>query len=184
MKKSILIIAIVGLVMNFSFAQKFLCRDGHVWFFSTTPVENIEAHNKQASAILDTETGEIVVSVLMKSFEFERALMQEHFNENYVESDKFPKGKFTGKISNLSEIDFKKPGTYTAQVKGVLNIHGVDKEIETPIELRVDGDKIQAKGKFVTAAEDFKIEIPSVVKDKIAKQIDVNLDMGFSPYKK
>ncbi|MCF8374591.1 MAG: YceI family protein [Bacteroidales bacterium] len=184
MKKSILIIAIIGLAMNFSFAQKFLCRDGHVWFFGTTPMENIEAHNKQASSIINTETGEIVVSVLMKSFEFEKALMQEHFNENYVESDKFPKGKFNGKITNLNEIDFSKPGSYTAQVKGVLNIHGVDKEYEIPVEMRVDGETINAQGKFATSAEDFKIEIPSVVRDKIAKQIDVNLNMSFSPYKK
>jgi len=184
MKKIILIIVIVSLGMNFSFAQKYLCRNGHVWFFGSTPVENIEAHNKQASSIIDTETGEVVVSVLMKSFEFERALMQEHFNENYVESDKFPKGKFTGKISNLAEINFNKPGTYTARIKGVLNIHGVDKEIETPVELRIDGDNIHVQGKFITSAEDFKIEIPSVVKDKIAKQIDVNMTMSFSPYKK
>ena len=184
MKNTILILALFLLGVNFSHAQKYLCRDGHIWFFSTTPIEDIEAHNKQASGIIDTQTGEVVVSVLMKSFDFKKALMQDHFNENYCESDKFPKGKFKGKITNLSEIDFNKSGSYTANMSGVLNIHGVDKEIETPVELRIDSDNINVKGKFVTAPSDFEIEIPSVVKDKIAKQLDVNIDMSFSPYKK
>jgi hypothetical protein len=184
MKKAAFISALLLIGLNFTFAQKYLCRDGHIWFFSSTPLENIEAHNKQASGIIDSETGEVVVSLLMKSFEFEKALMQEHFNENYVESHKFPKGKFKGSIVNYNEIAFDKPGTYTANMKGTLNIHGVDKEIETPVELSVDGEKIHVKGKFVASPADFNIEIPSVVRKNIAKQIDVNIDMTFSPFKR
>ncbi len=184
MKTTIFIIALLFVGINLSFAQKYLSRDGHIWFYSTTPVEDIEAHNYQASGIIDTESGEVVVSVLMKSFKFEKALMQEHFNENYIESDKFPKGKFKGTITNSDEINFQQSGSYIAKMKGTLNIHGVDKEIETPVEMRVDGNNIHAKGKFITSPADFNIKIPSVVKDNIAKQIDVHLLMSYTPFNK
>ena len=184
MKQLLLIAIVLGLGATSIDAQKLLCRDGHVWFFSSTPMEDIEAHNKQASSIIDTESGDVVVQVLMKSFEFEKALMQEHFNENYVESDKFPKGKFKGKINNLSEINFTKDGTYTAIVEGVLNIHGVDKDVSTQATFTIVENKVRVQGKFVTSPSDFEIEIPAVVRDNIAKQMDVNFDMEFSALKK
>jgi len=175
---------VLAMITSLTYSQKFITKTGHIWFYSSTPMENIEAHNKQSSSILDSQTGDVVVSVLMKSFEFEKALMQEHFNENYVESDKFPKGKFKGKINNLADIDFKNDGEYRAMVSGTLTIHGTAKDIETAMLIHVRGDALHVVGKFVVAPSDFAIEIPKMVEKNIASEIDVNVDMNFKPYKK
>jgi hypothetical protein len=100
-----------------SIAQKNYTKAGYVRFYSTTPIENIEAINKSVVAVLDAQTGNIQVSVLMKGFEFEKALMQEHFNENYVESNKFPT-VFTGTITDFSKVAYAKDGMYSVKVKG------------------------------------------------------------------
>src|SRR4030042_6695880 len=89
-------------------AQKYMTKNGYIGFFSHTPLEDIKADNNQVASVLDISTGEIVFQVLIKSFHFEKTLMEEHFNENYMESDKFPKSTFTGKIINLSSVDFSK----------------------------------------------------------------------------
>jgi polyisoprenoid-binding protein YceI len=181
MKKSFFIAALVMMSITAVNAQKFISKSGHIWFFSSTPMENIEAHNRQASGVIDAETGNVLVNVLMKSFEFEKALMQEHFNENYVESDKFPKAKFAGKIVEKSAVDFKNNGEYKVTVNGELTIHGVTKEIESPFQISVKEGKIQVNGKLVISPEDYGISIPSVVRNNIAKTIDINVDMGFEP---
>lgn len=184
MKRSILAFLIVSLLSTVTYSQKYLSKTGHIWFFSSTAVEDIEAHNHQSSAIINSENGEVVVSVLMKSFEFEKALMEEHFNENYIESDKFPKGKFKGSITNIEEVDFSKNGDYEAAVSGALTIHGTPKDVETKMNINVKGDKVRVTGKFSVSPSDFDIKIPKMVADKIAKNLDVNVDMEFSPYKK
>lgn len=183
MKKQIFLAVLAILSITSVNAQKFISKTGHIWFFSSTPMENIEAHNRQASGVIDAESGNVLVNVLMKSFEFEKALMQEHFNENYVESDKFPKAKFSGKITDKSAVSFDKNGEYPLIVKGELTIHGVTKEIESPFQVSVKDGKIQVNGKFVVSPEDYGIAIPSVVRNNIAKNIDVNVDMGFEPAK-
>src|SRR5688500_12626839 len=108
---------------------KFIDRNGKASFFSSAPMEDIEAHNSQVVSILDMERGEIAVSMLMRSFNFKKALMEEHFNENYVESNRFPKASFKGKITNLDDIDFSKNGTYTLDVAGEITLHGVTKPL-------------------------------------------------------
>ena len=112
-------------------AQKYITKNGYVSFFGHTPMEDIKADNNQVASILDISTGEIAFQVLIKSFQFEKALMQEHFNENYLESEKFPRSTFSGKITNLSEVNFSKSGKYEATVEGDLLIHGVTKKIST-----------------------------------------------------
>src|SRR5437764_825671 len=112
-------------------AQFYYTKSARISFYSKAPLENIEALNKTAGCILNTKTGSIQFVVLIKGFEFPKALMQEHFNENYLESNKYPNGLFKGMITNNSEIDYGKPGTYPAKVKGELTIHGVTNEIET-----------------------------------------------------
>ena len=105
----------IGLISTFSLqAQKYMTKNGNIKFYSETPMETIEATNNQVNAALDTQTGDLVFKVLIKSFQFEKALMQEHFNENYMESDKMPNSTFKGKVTNLSAIDFTKEGTYEA----------------------------------------------------------------------
>ena len=107
---------VITCITSSLFAQKFMTKTGHISFFSKAPLENIEANNTQVSSILDASTGDIVFSMLMKSFNFQKALMQEHFNEKFIESDKYPKAEFKGKIANLSSIDFKKEGPQNAEV--------------------------------------------------------------------
>ncbi|WP_424989340.1 YceI family protein [Flagellimonas sp.] len=108
-------------------AQKVIARQGHVAFFSYTSVENIKAENNQALCIVDLESGEIAVSMLMNSFIFEKALMREHFNESYVESDRFPKATFEGAISNFKTSSTE---TLTTFVRGTFTMHGVTQELE------------------------------------------------------
>jgi hypothetical protein len=162
-----------------SFSQKYIDKTGHIWFYSHTPVEDIEAHNRQTTSILDTKTGELIFQVLIKSFEFQRSLMEEHFNENYMESDKFPKASFKGQIINIASIDLTKNGTYSVDVEGDLTIHGVTKKISTKGTLEVKDGKIAGKSKFEVIPQDFGIQIPDLVKDKFAKQMDVTVEMNY-----
>src|SRR5690606_29851446 len=104
---------------------KYLTRSGKVTFFSSTPLEAIEAFNNEAASVMDAKTGDIVFQVPIRSFKFENALMQEHFNENYLESSKYPKAEFKGKITDINKVNFSKDGTYNVTSKGNLTIHGV-----------------------------------------------------------
>jgi hypothetical protein len=156
-------------------AQRYMDRAGRASFYSKAPLEDIEAHTDQALCILDASSGEVASSLLMKSFQFEKALMQEHFNEKYVESDKYPKATFTGKITNLSDINLTQNGTYTARVEGEITIHGVTKPLTTEIELVVQDNGIQATGSFPLRVKDFKITIPTLVVRNIAEVIEVRI---------
>lgn len=169
------------LATGFANSQRYVSRNGHVWFYSHTPVEDIEAHNNQVAGILDVASGNMQFSMLMKSFEFRVALMQEHFNENYMESDDFPKADFTGKITNLADVDFTKNGSYPAEVSGEITIHGVKKNINTPGTIVVSQGKIDATSKFIVKPQDFDIDIPDVVRDRIASEVEVNVDIAFTP---
>jgi hypothetical protein len=162
-------------------AQKFLTKNGYISFYSHTPLEEIKAENNQVVGVLDTSTGEMVFQALIKSFHFERALMEEHFNENYMESDKFPKALFKGKITNLSAVDFSKPGTYEVTVEGDLTIHDVTNKLSTKGTMEVVSGGINANAKFKLVPEDFKISIPSVVRDKIDKNMEVTVIMKYTP---
>lgn len=173
-----------ALAVTSAFAQdKYFTKNGQITFFSGTPMENIEAVNNTTSSVLDARTGKMEFAVLMKAFKFEKALMEEHFNENYVESGKFPKATFAGRITNLDAVDLKKNGTYKVNVKGNLTIHGETKEVEVPGTLTVDGGKVKANAVFNVAPNDYKIEIPKLVKEKIAKQIKVTVNLDYQPLK-
>src|SRR5688500_16222954 len=128
MFKTILLSATLLIAGAVQAQDRFFSKSAKVIFVSKAPLEDIDAVNKTAAAVLDTKTGAIQFSLSMKAFEFEKALMQEHFNENYVESDKFPKADFKGSVVNNSEVNYSKPGTYTVVVKGKLTMHGVTKE--------------------------------------------------------
>ena len=164
-------------------AQKYFTRTGQISFFSSTSIEDIEAHNKMVTAIFDSQSGAIQFSVTMKSFHFEKALMQEHFNENYVESDVFPKATFKGVIDGVSEIDFAKDGTHSANISGKLTFHGVSQEISTTATFTIKGDVVNGETKMNINPEDYKIEIPGVVREKIAKELEVNISMNFKEKK-
>jgi polyisoprenoid-binding protein YceI len=133
------------------------------------------------NSALDIQTGDFVFKVLMKSFVFEKALMQEHFNENYVESDKFPNATFQGKIANFSAVDFTKEGTYDVTVEGDLTIHGITKKISEKGTFTVKaGDKIHGNSKFMVKPADYDIKIPSTVMNNIAETIEVTVDVELS----
>lgn len=167
--------ALVALSFTDSFGQKYVSRDAYIRFFGSTPIEDIEGVSNQGSSIVDTESGDVVFQVLMRGFTFEKALMQEHFNENYVESEQFPKATFAGKISNLSDVDFGTDGAYTVNLTGSFTIHGVSKPLTTTGTLTVKGTEILLESKFMITPEDHDIEIPSAVRDNIAKEFEVTV---------
>jgi hypothetical protein len=174
----ILLLLFVSLSSN---AQKYMTKNGFIGFYSHTPMEDIKADNNQVAGVLDISTGDIVFQALIKSFHFDRALMEEHFNENYMESDKFPKSIFKGKISNLPAVNFSKNGTYEVTVEGDLTIHDVTKKISTKGTLEVVTGGINANAKFNIVPEDYKIIIPGVVREKINNNLEVTVTMKFAP---
>lgn len=176
MKKLAAIVAILFLAGSWAHAQKWMTRTGKVSFFSSTSVENIEAFNNEAAAILDAKSGDVVFIVPIKSFRFEKALMQEHFNENYMESSKYPKAEYKGKIANLSEVNFRKDGTYNVRTTGKLTMHGVTRDVSTNGTLVVKAGTSTVKAKFMVAPADYGIKIPSVAASKIASKIEVTVD--------
>lgn len=185
MKLSILLIAGLSIVSATN-AQKFFTKTGKITFDATAPKspENIDAVNKNSICVIDTKTGDIQFSVLMKGFEFERALMMEHFNENYVESDKFNKTTFKGTITNNDAINYTKDGVYTAKVKGKLEMHGQSKDIDSEGKISVKAGKVQVTANFIAQFDDFKIVIPQLVADKVAKFAKISVDCTLDPLAK
>ena len=110
--------------------------------------------------------------------------MQEHFNENYMESDTYPKASFKGKIDNIAAVNFKKDGSYNSTVTGDMTMHGVTKKITINVTIKVAGGKITATSKFQVAPEDYKVVIPNTVRDNIASKIDVTVDATLEELKK
>lgn len=163
--------------------EKYFTKTGSISFFSKTDLEDIDAHNRSVTCVLDTKSGNVQFSVLMKGFEFKKALMQEHFNEDYVESDKFPKGEFKGQIVNNNTIDYSKEGTYPASVKGQLSIHGQTKEVETEGTVTVKGGKIQISSEFPVTIADYKITVAAFARGKVAKTVSVKVSCVLEPLK-
>ena len=117
----------------------------------------------------------------MRSFNFRKALMEEHFNENYIESDKYPKATFKGKVVNIEELDLKKNGTYSLNVTGDITLHGVTKPVQTKAECVVDGGKITAKTVFPLKVKDFGIKVPRLVINNIAEEVEVTVSFNYQP---
>jgi hypothetical protein len=180
MKRLFLLLLFLNIILA-SNAQKFMTKNGFISFYSKTPMEEIKAENNQVVSALDVTTGEMVFQALIKSFHFERALMEEHFNENYMESDKIPKSTFKGKIANLSSVNFTKPGTYDVTVDGDLTIHDVTNKVSIKGTIEVVSGGINANSKFNVVPEDYKITIPGVVRDKIDKNLEVTVTMKYAP---
>ncbi len=180
MKSRIIIISLLLGFTQILSAQKLISKNGHIWFYSHTPVEDIEAHNRQVVSILDPATGSIQFNLLVKSFEFEKKLMQEHFNENYMESDKFPKAMFKGTINNLSSINFTKDGEYPAKVSGELTIHGVTRNVNIMGTFHVKSGVVTAVSSFIVLPEDYNISIPDLVRENVAKEIEVSVDVTYN----
>ncbi|MBD0277257.1 MAG: YceI family protein [Bacteroidota bacterium] len=163
--------------------DKYFTKSGKIDFYSVTPLEDIAAKNKSAVSVLDAKTGTLHFSVLIKGFEFKNEEMQEHFNENYMESAKYPKAEFKGQILNNALIDYKKSGSYPVQVKGLLTLHGVTKEVQTTGIVKVDGGSVKAASAFTIQIADYGITIPKLVRDKVAKTVKIVVDTQLDPLK-
>ena len=159
-------------------AQKFITSDSYVKFFSSAPLEDIEAENKTARSVIDLSTGELAYSVVIKDFEFEKSLMQEHFNENYLESEKYPNSTLKAKIVDWSGMKGKQEVT----VKGELNIHGITNEVEIPGTIDYQDDKVLVEAKFPVQLKDYKVKIPKAVFYNIAEEVEVTVKFEYSPY--
>ncbi len=185
MKKVLIFLFSLLVLKSVSAQDKFFTKAGKIVFDATTPKspENIDGVNKTVTCVLDTKTGNIQFAVLMKAFEFERALMQEHFNENYVESNKFPKTDFKGAIANATSVNYGKEGVYPVKVKGKMTLHGITKDVEADGKLSVKGGKIQVQSNFQLTLSDFGIDIPQLVADKVAKTAKITVDCLLDPLK-
>jgi polyisoprenoid-binding protein YceI len=175
--KKIITLVIMFFVAQFSFSQKMMTRSGEIKFEASMPAfEEVAAKNTTASAILDQSNGKIAVLALIKAFKFKAPLMEEHFNENYMESSKFPKATFKGKIVNfdISKLSAQKTDF---DLEGELTMHGVTKKVKTKIALILIAGKINALSNLVVKAKDFSIAIPSLVKSKIAEDIDISIKL-------
>lgn len=181
MKIKILSILILLIILNLSlFAQKVYTKNGAISFFSKAPVENISAVNNQVMSTLALPVGDLQFSVLINTFHFKKSQMEEHFNENYMETDKFPKATFKGKINDLSKINLTADGSYPVQVTGEITIHGVTKAITIPGTISVKSGIITATSTFRVKPADYKIRIPSIVKNNIAEVIDVTVSCTYN----
>ncbi|MDA7803519.1 YceI family protein [Crocinitomix sp.] len=178
MKKTAIFLVLLGLALNVN-GQKYLTRTGVIQFFSETDMENIEAINNQASSVINMENGDMAFTILMKAFSFEKALMQEHFNEKYVESEKFPKAKFTGQIQNFSALKLSSSPTEII-IKGKLTIHGVTKDVEVKGTLaQLSNGHVKGISTFTIKLEDYDIKVPSAVASNISDTIEIKVNMDY-----
>lgn len=164
-----------------TFAQQtnsFVSKAASISFFSSAPLEDIEAKSNLAGSALNIKTGEIIFRVKITSFQFDKKLMQEHFNENYMESDKYPLSEFKGKIEDCEKL--AKDGTYKLNVSGTLQIHGVGKPYSTAATFNVKNGTIKAIAAFDVRLADHKISIPSIVGKKIAEVVKVKIEAAYN----
>lgn len=150
-------------------------------FFSEAPLEDISAINKEGQSLLNTSNNEIAVIVGIRGFDFENSLMEEHFNENYLESDKYKLAVFKGKINE--KIDFKKDGTYDISATGTFDLHGVTQERTISGTVTIKGNQIVLNSKFKVALKDHEIKIPKAVLQNIAEVVDVSATITYEPKK-
>jgi len=177
MKKVYLLFFYLLIAINMFGQDKYLTKEGYVSFFSHSIVEDIEADNNQVLSVVDMSTHKVAIQLLMRSFMFEKALMQEHFNENYVESYKYPKAIFSGEMINFNKENIK------TEIVGKLTLHGKEKEIRTIATVEIKPDGVLIKGDFMVEVADFDIKIPKVVINNIAKTIKVTYELYHKPYK-
>ncbi len=189
MKNAIKITLLITTMVWMSFTQKtsktiWFTKTGKVTFFSHASMEDIKAINNQATVAFNQDNGDISARVPIKSFLFKKKLMQEHFNENYMESDKFPHASFKGKILNINKVNFKKDSTYKVKCKGKLTMHGVTREVSTSGKIKIKGAQAIIDAEFHVLLKDYNIKKPAAVQKKIADKIKVTLHSACKKLKK
>lgn len=176
--KFILLVVGSSLLSFTTSAQKYTTEQSFVSFFSDAAIEDITAENKKTAGVFNSATGDIAFSVPIKEYQFEKSLMKEHFNEKYMETEKYPKSTFQGKVTGY---DPNATGAQNVTSKGKLTIHGETKEVEIPGTIEKQGDKLIMKSKFIVKLEDYKIAIPQLLWQNIAEQVEVSVDFTFKP---
>lgn len=179
--KNITLIVFILLAQGL-FAQKYFTRTGITEFkASVETFEPVEAINKSTTVILNTATGNIAGQLFITAFQFDIALMQEHFNENYMDSDQYPKATFSGKLENFSLENLNEEKEFL--LKGTLTIREIEKEIEAMAKVYIQNEKIIIKASTTVQPQDFGIKIPNIVREKIAKEINIIIDYELSEKK-
>ena len=170
---------IIFLVLTIPLSGKdiYFTRSGSVSFFSSTPIEDIRAINEQTTCVLDLKTGDVSFRIPIRGFIFKNGLMQEHFNENYLESDTYPNASFTGSIEGWKDIILTEK-FQPVSLKGTMTIHGISKDITEPGNILMKDNKIIGSATFKITVADYKIEIPKILRDNIAKVVDVDVDIS------
>lgn len=158
-----------------SFAQNVYTKNGTVSFFSKATLENITAKTNEVTSVFNQQTGEIQFSILIKSFRFKKSLMEQHFNENYMESGKFPKAIFKGQIIDFNKLNLATDGTYKVKVIGDLTMHGVTKKITSDGEIAVRNGLPHAQSTFNVTLSDYRISVPAIVRNNIAKTVAITV---------
>ncbi len=183
MKKLTLSIAFLTVLVGGSLAQDVQSSKAvNISFFSSAPLEDIEAKTANGTSVITTTKNEFFFLVPIKSFTFKSSLMQEHFNENYMESDKYPDARFSGKVNE--NIDWKKDGSYSVTVSGKLTVHGVEKDRTIPGTITVKNGNISINSKFDILCKEHGIKIPSMMSEKIAENVAVTVNGSYTPYVK
>lgn len=178
LKKLIIMLSLLLMVSPFVIAQtNFTSKEITVNIFSSTPLEDIKAQAKNGVSVIIPNTKQVVFQIPIKGFTFSRSLMQEHFNESYMESDKYPTATFKGNI--VEDIDFEKDGAYNVNVKGALNMHGITKDRIIKGVIMVKNGQVKLKSTFNVACADHDIKIPSLVFKKIAEVISVTVSGNY-----
>jgi len=177
MKKLVIILFFMPFLVN---AQKFISDSSYIKFFSSAPIEDITAENESSKSVIDLTSGDLVFSIKIKDFNFKKSLMQEHFNENYLESDKYPKSTFKGKITGWED----KEGKQEVEAKGELSIHGITQPVTLQGTFEKTGDVIEVNSVFKVKLVDYKIKIPKAVFYNIAEVIEVTVKFNYKLYTK
>lgn len=179
MKKTILFIALVAATGSI-FAQKKTTTSGTINFDATTSKDALpKAENKTAIAAIDTKKGTIAFEAIVKNFAFTNPKMQEHFNgATWMDSEKFPTATFKGNITNLAAVDFKKDGTYNAEVAGDLTIHGVTKPVKTTGKIIVAGKAVSTSAEFSIKLEDYGVNGPAIAAGKVSTEPKISISAG------
>lgn len=177
MRKYSFLVLFIVMGLNAS-AQKYVLEKSSVTFYSEAAIENITAKNEKASSVLNSETTEVAFSIPIREFQFAKKLMQEHFNEKYLESEKFPKSTFSGKINGFNMAT---KGVQQVKANGKLTIHGVTTTIDMPGTAEVQSGTIILKSKFILKLADYNIKIPQLMWQNIAEQVEVTVDFTYKP---
>ncbi len=180
--KKIIVLIILVIISRAGVAQICIAKTCEVSFFSASPLENIEAIAKAPKTFLNTATNDVQIQITNTAFVFQKPLMQEHFNENYMESEKFPNTIFKGKINE--KIDWTKEGEQKVTVTGKMSMHGVDKDITFDGIVNIKGGEITISTKFKIHVADYNIKVPSLYIQNIAEDVDVKLNAVLVPFKK